>query len=71
MTPPQESVRTNRGYGSSVNVSSDTFIPCRERFYPSLQSHPVNRSSGTRLGYRRGFDCTGYVVARSIVRSLC
>ena len=62
MTPPQESVRTNRGYGSSVNVSSGTFIPCRERFYPSRQGNPVNRSSGTRLGYRRGFDCTGYVV---------
>ena len=58
----QESVRTNRGYGSSVSVSSGTFIPCRERFYPSRQGNPVNRSSGTRLGYRRGFDCTGYVV---------
>ena len=62
MTPPQESVRTNRGYGNSVNVSSGTFILCRERFYPSRQGNPVNRSSGTRLGYRRGFDCTGYVV---------
>ena len=62
MTTPQESVWTNRGYGSSVNVSSGTFIPCRERFYPSRQGNPVNRSSGTRLGYRRGFDCTGYVV---------
>ena len=60
----QESVWTNRGYGSSVNVSSGTFIPCTERFYPSCQSNPVNRSSGTtcRLGYYRGFDCTGYVV---------
>ena len=62
MTPPQESVQTNRGYGSSVNVSGGTFIPCRERFYPSRQGNPVNRSSGNRLGYRRGFDCTGYVV---------
>ena len=62
MTPPQESVRTNRGYRNSVDVSSGTFIPCRERFYPSRQGNLVNRSSGNGLGYRRGFDCTGYVV---------
>ena len=62
MTPPQESVQTNRGYGCSVNVSSCTFIQCRERFYPSRQGNPVNRSSGNRSGYRRGFDCTRYVV---------
>ena len=62
MTHRQESVRINRGYEKSVYVSGGTFFLCRERFCTSCQSNPVNRSSGKRLGYRRGFDCRGYVI---------
>ena len=51
-----------RGYSDSVNVGSGTFIPCRDRFYPSHQDNPAYRSAGNGLGYRRGFDCAGYVV---------
>ena len=60
--PPQRSVRVDRGYSDSMNVGSGTFIPSRDRFYPSRQDNPAYRSAGSGLGYRRGFSHAGYVV---------
>ena len=60
--PPQRSVRVDRGYSDSINVGSGTFIPYRDRFYPSCQDNPAYRSAGSGLGYRRGFSRPGYVV---------
>ena len=60
--PPQRSVRVDRGYSDSMNVGSGTFIPSRDRFYPSRQDNPAYRSAGSGLGYRRGFSRAGYVV---------
>ena len=51
--------RVDRGYSDSVNVGSGTFIPCRDRFYPSRQDNPA---AGSGLGYHRGFSRPGYVV---------
>ena len=62
MAPPQRSVRIDRGYSDLVNVGSGTFIPCRDRFYPSRQDNPAYRSAGSGLGYCRGFSRAGYVV---------
>ena len=60
--PPQRSVRVDRGYSDSMNVGSGTFIPSRDRFYPSRQDNPAFRSADSGLGYRRGFSHAGYVV---------
>ena len=45
-----------------MNVGSGTFIPCRDRFYPSRQDNPAYRSADSGLGYRRGFSRPVYVV---------
>ena len=62
MAPPQRSVRVDRGYSDSMNVRSRTFIPCRDRFYPSRQDNLAYISAGNGLGYRRGFSRAGYIV---------
>ena len=59
---PQRSVRVDRGYSDSMNVGSGTFIPSRDRFYPSRQDNPAYRSADSGLGYRRGFSRPVYVV---------
>ena len=62
MTPPQRSVTVDRGYSDSMNVGSGTFIPRRDRLYPSHQDNLAYRSAGSGLGNRRGFNRPGYVV---------
>ena len=59
---PQRSVRVDRGYSDSMNVGSGTFIPSRDRFYPSCQDNPAYKSAGSGLGYRRDFSRAGYIV---------
>ena len=62
IAPPiyfHRSVRVDRGYSDSMNVGSGTFIPSRDRFYPSRQDNPTYKSAGSGLGYRRGFSRAG------------